>query len=258
MAQSLLLVAHLKKPRIAFHKVADDHICLDGKLPVRILFLPVLALSLAVEGSHRGTREQRPVLVVVVPLVRLAVFLHPGHCPVELLVVVDAEIHAAQDFHQGDVLRAHTKVVLKEVGVNDGAGDAHTGIAHTQVALASHSGDGLRCTRPAEYLLRHVGRDAVVREVLNIVAIDAVGRETLLGVSGEYGGKVHRTRALRSVEAPYGLRPMRMHIHSLRTVAPAGSHGNGGPHTFTLEFVLTRGSFRHATYGGIGNHALDS
>lgn len=28
--------------------------------------------------------------------------------------------------------------------------------------------------------------------------------------------------------------------------------------TFTLEFVLTRGSFRHATYGGIGNHALDS
>ena len=94
-------------------------------------------------------------------------------------------------------------------------------------------------------LQRHIGPDT------DVPAGD-------IGVGGEHGGKVHRTRALRSVEAPYGLRPMRMHIHSLRTVAPAGSHGNGGPHTFTLEFVLTRGSFRHATYGGIGNHALDS
>ena len=112
MSDGLFLVAHLQQLVASLHQVADNHHALHGELPVLVLLLTVLALALAVEGGHRHAREQRTVLVIVVALVGLAVFLYPLHSLLELLLVVDAEIDAAQNLHQRYILCAHAQVLL--------------------------------------------------------------------------------------------------------------------------------------------------
>ena len=89
------------------------------------------------------------------------------------------------------------------------------------------------------------------------MTVDAEGGKPLLGVGGEDGGKVHRARALRPVEAPDGLDGVRVHVHRLASVAPAGGDGDGDGDTFPGEFLGTGGGFGHATDGGVRDDALD-
>ena len=154
------------------------------------------------------------------PLVGLAVFLHPGHGLGEFFLVVDAEVDTAQNFHQRHIFRAHAKIVLQEVGVDDGARDAHAGVAEREIGLAAHGGHGLGGLCKAENLFGYVGGDGVVVEVLHVMTVDAEGGKPLLCMGGQHCGKVDGSWTLRPVESPHGLGIIGVHVHGFRTIAP--------------------------------------
>ena len=109
----VMAVGFLEKPLsaqvgVADHEVADDHGHLDAHGP---------GLVLAVAGMpHVGGVDVRAFL---------AVGLDPFEGPLEFGVGVDPLLEAAVDLAHVDGLVAHAEVVLEEVRVDDGAGDAH-------------------------------------------------------------------------------------------------------------------------------------
>ena len=108
-----------------------------------------------------------------------------------------------------------------------------------------------------EELFLYVVRDGGVVRVLNLVAVNAEGRQALLGVGGENGGQIDRAGTLRAVEAPDRLDGVRIGVHGLGAVAPAGRHGEGDVHAGFAELVGTGGGFAHAPDGGVRDDDLD-
>ena len=241
VAQGFLPEAQFLELGIALQEVADDQGHLHDEGPVRVLLLP-------------GLLEVGPVADVVV---FLAVGLRPGEGLLEFLVVVDAPVHAADDLHLVDAFAAHSKVVLEEVRIHDGAGDAHADGADGQVRLAPHGGGSDGGAGEAEEFLLDVRRNDLVIRVLHVVAVDAEGGQALLRVRGEDGGEVHRARPLRAVEPPNGLDRMRVHVHGLADVAPARGDRDRDGDAFADELLSTGGGFGHAADGGIGDDTLD-
>ena len=242
VAQRLFLEAHLTQLGVALHQVAHDDHHLHDKFPVGILLFAGLALL--------GT------ILEVLAFVHLAIFLGPGHCLGIFFLVVDALRHAADDFGQVDRLVAHAQVFLEEVGIDNGAGNTHRHATHRQVGLAAHGGYGLGGTGKAEDLLGHVSGNAVVVQVLHVTTIDAESGQPLLSMTGQDGGQINGARTFRTVEAPDGLRIIRVHVHSLGTIAPAGGHGNGGAYTLALELLGTGRALGHTADGAVGYHTL--
>ena len=88
------------------------------------------------------------------------------------------------------------------------------------------------------------------------MTIDAECGQSFLGVGRKDGGKIDRARTFGAVETPHSLGPVGIHVHCFRTVAPAGSDGDGGSYALALKFVGACGRFGHTAYGGIGNDTL--
>ena len=191
-------------------------------------------------------------------LVGLAVFLYPCHGLLKLFLVVDAKVDTAQDLHQVDTLAAQPQIALQEVGVYYAAGNAHTHTAEGEVRLAAHGGHGLGGTGKTKNLLCHVGGDGVVAKVLHIVTVDAEGGKSFLGMGGQHGCQINGTGALRTIESPYSLGVVGIHVHRLRTIAPARGHGDGAAHTLALELICTGGRLGHPADGGVGNDTFHS
>ena len=238
VAHGLFLVA-LGQVLVAVHQILDDQVHLQGELPVLVLLLAALL-------------ELGGVLVKALD----DVLVGPG---LELLVlglVVDALGHAADDFHLVHGLDAHAQVVLDELGIDDGAADAHADGTDLQVALAAHGGHGHGCAGEAEQLLLDVGGDGGVVRVLNLMAVDAEGRQALLGMGGQNGGQIYRAGALGAVEAPHALDGVAVHVHGLGAIAPAGGHGQGDGHAIVAELFLAGGGLGHAADGGVRDDDL--
>ena len=158
----------------------------------------------------------------------LAVGLDPFEGPLELGVVVDPLVEAADDLAHVDGLVAHAEVVLEEVRVDDRAADAHRDRADGKVGLAPHPGGGEARPGEAEDLLGDVGGDGLgVLQVLDVAAVDAEGGQALLVVGREDSREIDGAGPVGAVEAPDGLTVERVHVHGLGAVAPAGSHGQG-------------------------------
>ena len=241
MPDGLLLEAHLTKPGITLHQVTHDKGHLHHKLPIGIFLLPGFL----------------PFGTVLFPsLLRLAIFLRPGHGFRIFFVVVNALFHAAQDFGFIDTLIAHAQILLEEILVYDAPGNTHALAADGQIALPAHLGHSHGCTRPTQYLLSYVGRNGIVIQILYVAPVDAERGQSFLGMSGQHGCQIYGSRPFRPVEAPYGFRPIRIHVHRLRAITPAGSYGNRGPDPFTLEFLGTGSTLAHAPYRAVGNHAF--
>ena len=257
MAYGLFFIAHFQQTVAALHQVADNHHRFHGKGPVLVFLLTVLALALTVEGGHGHAREQRTVFVIVVALVGFAVLLHPGHGFGKLLLVVDAEIHATEYLYQRYILGAHAKVLLQEVGIHNRTGDSHTGIAQTQVTLASHRGHRLGGTRKAQYFLCHILGDGIIVEILHVMAVDAIGRQPLLGMGGQHGSQIDGSRTLRTIETPHGFRIVGIHVHRLRAVAPTRGHGNRRSHALALELLGTGGTLTYPADGRVRDDTLN-
>ena len=89
------------------------------------------------------------------------------------------------------------------------------------------------------------------------MAVDAEGRQALLGVGRQNGGQIHSARTLGAVEAPDAFDGHGVHIHRLGAVAPAGGNGQGDGDALALEFLGAGSGFRHAADGGVCHDDLD-
>ena len=184
------------------------------------------------------------------------VLIHPFHGALELVVVVDALVPAADDLGHVHGLVAHAQVFFKKLGVGRGTGDAHGDGAQRHVGLAAHlrhrqAGLG----KPQQLFLDVVG-NGVIADVLYVMAVDAERRQTLLRVRGQHRRQIHRARALRAVEAPDSLGSEGVHVHGLGAVAPAGGHADGHAHVLPRELLRAVRRLFEAADGGIGDDAL--
>ena len=242
VAQSLFLEADFLQLRVSVHQIADNQHIFHCEIPVGILFLTGLGLAL--------------LHVVVATFVRHTIFLRPRHRLLVFVLVVDFQLDATQNFDQIGVFRTHSEVVLEEIGIDNRASNAHTGVSKAQIRLSTHHRHSLRGTGEAKNFLSDIFRNRVVVEVLHVVAIDAECGQTLLCVGGEHGSQIDGSRALRSVEAPHRLRIVRIHIHRFRAVAPARRHRNRRTDTLALELLSAGGTLGHAANRRVGNHTL--
>ena len=110
-------------------------------------------------------------------------------------------------------------------------------------------------SEPEQFFLHVLGNGGVVG-LLDLMTVDAEGRQALLGVGGQHGGQIHRAGALGAVEAPDGLDGVAVHVHGLGAVAPAGGHGQGDGHALAAELFLAGGGLGHAADGGVGDDHL--
>ena len=108
----------------------------------------------------------------------------------------------------------------------------------------------------AQQLLRHVGGDRGIGDVLDIVAVDGEGGQAPLGVGGHHRGQVHRAGALGAVKAPHRLDGLGVHVEGLGAVAPAPGDGQGGHHVLGGELVRHTGGLGPAADGGAADDAL--
>ena len=82
-------------------------------------------------------------------------------------------------------------------GVHDGSGNAHGDAAHGQIALAPHRGHRkARLGKPQQLFLHVLGNLGLVL-VLHVVAVNAEGGQSLLGVSRQHRRQIHRAGAAR-------------------------------------------------------------
>ena len=58
------------------------------------------------------------------------------------------------------------------------------------------------------------------------------------------------------VEAPDSFRVMRIHIHCLRTIAPAGGNSDSGPNAFSFEFLCASSAFGYTSDSIVCNNTF--
>ena len=147
--------------------------------------------------------------------------------------------------------------MLEEVVVDQGAGDAHRDVADRKIRLATHRGGGDGSPGERQNFAAYVVRNFGFVFVLHVTAVDAERRQTLLAVSGQYGGQIHGAGALGAVEAPDGLRHGGVHVHRFGTVAPTGRNGQCSADAFAGEFGCRLGRLGHAADTSVGDDAFD-
>ena len=230
------LLGALGQTVVSAHQVLHDQRGFDGEFPVLRLLFGGLADECGVLVKAFGT-----------------VFLHPRHGAVELLAVINALLYATQNLDLIDRFHAHTEVILKEIRVDLRAGNAHAHRADLQVGLTLHGHGGDGGSAEAEQLFLHVCRNFGCGCGLDVMPVNAECRQSLLRVRGKDGGKIDRAGALGAVEAPDRLDGVRVHVHGLRAVAPAGCNRQGNSDLLAFEFLRAGGSLPYAPDGGIGN-----
>ena len=148
-------------------------------------------------------------------------FLYPFHSLGVFFLVVDAFLDATENLGHINLLGTQAKIFLQEIGVDNTAGNTHRHIADREVRLASHGCHSLGSLGPAQNLFSHIGRDAVVFEVLHIMTIDAECGQALLCMGGQHGSEIHGTGTFCTIESPHCFGIVRVHVHGLRAIAPA-------------------------------------
>ena len=225
---------------IADHQVARDHRHLHGVFE---------SLFRALFG--------KTLLAVVDVFADLAVLVGPGDRLLVFGRIVNVLVDAADDLGHIDRFAAHAEMFFIEIGLEDGAGDAHGDRTDGQIGFAAHLGGGDAGAGETQDLFGDVVGDLLFIGVLDVVTVNAERGQALLGMRGEHGGQIDGAGTFRAVEAPDRLDGMRIHVHGLGTIAPAGGHGERDSDIFEVEFIGAGRGFRHAADRGVGDHALD-
>ena len=235
-----LLVELRGQVLVALHQILDDAVHLNRELPLLVLLLTV---------------EFYKVRIVVAAF--LAVLLRPGKGSLDFLMIVNALFHTAENLDLIDGLHAHSQVLLHEGLVNDGSADSHTHGADLQIGFSSHSRGGDSGAAKAEQLLFYIIRDIIyVVLILDLMSVNAEGRQALLRVGSQNGRQVHGSRTLRRVEAPYALDGHGIHIHGLGAIAPAGGNRQGDRYALSLELLLAGCGLGNASDGSVSDDYL--
>ncbi len=88
------------------------------------------------------------------------------------------------------------------------------------------------------------------------MSVNTKSRKPLLCMGSQHACQIHRTGTLCSVKSPYPLDGFGIHIHGLRTIAPAGCYRQSNIHTGLTEFIRTCRSLTHPSDGGIRDNNL--
>ena len=204
LAKSFLVPAQFVKFGIAEEYIPDDYRHLGDELPVFI------------RGDDLGLSYNiRQVLAFVQVKALGTVFLYPAKGLCILLMVVYLKGNAAQDFGHIHPLGPDAEIFLEHIRVAVAARDAHCHAAQVDIGFILHPAHSHSAPGEFQYLFSYVGRDGAIPQVLHIVAVDGEGRQAFLGVGSHDGGKVHRSRALGAVKAPYRLDGLGVHIKGL-------------------------------------------
>ena len=168
----------------------------------------------------------------------------------KFILVINILLDTAQNLHFIHGFHTHSQIFLNECRINNGSTDTHTDRTDLQIGFASHGSYGHGCPAEAQQLLLHIFRNLCSIRFLHIMSIDAERRQSLLGMGCQYGCKVYGTGSLRTVKSPDTLNRIGRHIHGLRSVTPAGGHGQSNGNAFRFKKVRTFCRFCHASDGG--------
>jgi hypothetical protein len=240
MPQRFFPVAQFRKSWVAHHEVTCDQRHLDHGFPVGIKLLARAAAFGCV-----GIRAFRTVLLR--PCERLLI----------LVRIKNTQVETTRELAHVHILVPHAQIILVERLVHVAARNAHGDSPHGEVALSSHCCHGKTCSREAQEFLLNVRGDRIVAGILDVASVDAKCGETFLIVSGKDRCKIDGSGSFRAVEAPDRLWYVRCHVHGLRAIAPARGHGDGEPHSFSLELCLASGRFGHTANGRVRDDALN-
>ena len=97
-----------------------------------------------------------------------------------------------------------------------------------------------------EQLVLDIRGDRLVAHILDVASVDVEDGQALLVVGGRDRGQIDRAGSFGAVEAPDGLGQMRVHVHGLGAVAPAGRHGQRDADAFAAELLGAGRGLGHA------------
>ena len=86
------------------------------------------------------------------------------------------------------------------------------------------------------------------------MSVDTECRKALLCMCSKNGCQIYSTRSLCSVESPYSLDGLWIHIHGLSSVAPAWCNCKSDIYTLFTEFIRTCSALTNTSDGGISNN----
>ena len=172
-------------------------------------------------------------------------------------MIVNALVDAAENLGLVHALAAQAEVFIQRLLIENAARDAHAHRADLQIAVLPHALGSDRRLRKEQNLSRDIVGNLGVGRILDVVAVDAERGQTLLRMRREHRREEHRARALGSVESPDRLDRLRVEIHHLGGIAPAGRNAERHGDARFFKLCLTGGCFPHAADRGIRNHDLN-
>ena len=224
---------------VAAHQVFDDNHHLNNELPLLVFLFSGLL---------------NPIRILVKAF--FAVSLCPCQSLLEFFFIIDAFCHPADDFHFIYRLDSHSQIGLDEIRINDGAADTHADRTDLKIGFTPHGCDCNGRTSKSQQHVFYICRDLTVVRFLNVMTINAEGRKTLLRMSGQNRCQIYGARSLSSVQAPHALDGLRVHIHGLRSIAPAGSNRQSNVHSLFSELLCTRCALSHPSDSRVSNNNL--
>ena len=222
---------------VAVHQVFDDNHHLNDKFPCLFFFFI-------------GSLHEIRIFVISF----LAFFLRPFKRLLIFGFVINFFRHAADNFHFIYGFHTHAQIFFYKRRVDNGTADSHCHGTNLQIGFSSHGcSRNSRAAEPQQFFSHIVGNGCIVH-ILNFMSVNTECRKSLLCMRSQYGSKIYRTRTLRSVKAPYSFNRHRVHIHRLRTIAPAGCYGQCDVNAFFSEFCGTGCRFSDTSDGRICNY----
>ena len=186
----------------------------------------------------------------------LTVFLYPSQCLLIFFMVIDFQINSAKNLCHIYPLCSHSQILLKEVYIYHTTCDTHGYRTDVHIGLVLHNAYCNRSSGKIQNLLLHIFCNAGFVLVLYFGSIDGEGRKTSLCVSCHNCCQIYSSRSFCSVKAPNRLDGIGIQVHSLRSVAPAGSNRQGSHYIFLGKILLADSSFSTAANGCGRNHHL--
>ena len=195
-SKRLFYEAFICKPLIAFHNILHNERHLYDKLPFFILLLSAVCTA---------------VRIRIMPL--LTVCLYPCKCFLELLFIINAQIHSAQDFGHVHPFRTHAQILYIKQRINKGSHDSHGNCTDSHISLIFHLSDNGCTSCKPQNLFLYIRRDLILLHILYISSVNGITGQLHLVVCRKRRSQINGSRTLRTVKAPDCLNGKRRNIN---------------------------------------------
>ena len=166
-------------------------------------------------------------------------FFCPFQSLLKLFVIINAFCHTTDDLYLIHRLYTHSKVGLDEIRVNNGTADTHTDRTDLQPGFTSHRSNCNCCTSESKHLFFNIFRHLHVICIQNLMSVNTKCRKSFLCMCSKNRCQIYSSRSFCCIKAPDCLNSLWIHIHCLRTVAPAWSNSKGNVYALSSELIST-------------------